>query len=222
MEAGYVVLRGVLDRASLAAMRDAFERCDRTRAGAGRARESGTRHVPLSFEEPAFDRIYSDPLVLGAASEVLGGPFRVLQAGGRDPLPGYGLQGLHTDWLPRASGEPPSVVTALWLLDDFTAESGATHVIPGSHRDPTPLPRSMRAPGHVHPGERAVAARAGDVLVFNGHLWHRGTRNRSDGPRRVLQCQFVVAEHQRPDADRPPLPARFSAAARALLEARGA
>ena len=123
--------------------------------------------------------------------------------------------------MPRTPGEPYSVVTALWLLDDFTAENGATHVIPGSHRDPRPLPRSMQAPGHSHPDELTVAADAGDVLLLNGHLWHRATSNRASGPRRVLQCQFVVSEHASPDMERHELPERLSDVARYLLQGGG-
>ena len=105
---------------------------------------------------------------------------------------------MHTDWRPRSPHEPFHVATALWLLDDFTAENGATRVVPGSHRDPRPLPKSFRAPEARHPNEQLVAARAGDVLVFNGHLLHSGTRNRSDAPRRVVQCPFVAAELRPP------------------------
>jgi ectoine hydroxylase-related dioxygenase (phytanoyl-CoA dioxygenase family) len=41
-----------------------------------------------------------------------------------------------------------------------------------------------------HPDERLVTMPAGSVLVFNGHLWHSGTRNRSTANRDALQLSF--------------------------------
>ena len=85
------------------------------------------------------------------------------------------------------------MATALWLLDDFTADNGATRVVPGSHRKGA-VPKSFADPERHHPDETIVIACAGSVLVINGHLWHSGTRNRARGPRRVVQCVFVASE----------------------------
>lgn len=193
---GYAVLEGVADAAWLARLRQAFEDSVPA-AGAPAARaESGTRHTAnlLTRSERDFEAVAAHPRVLAAVEHVLRRPFRVLQLGGRDPLPGFGLQGLHTDWLPRSGHEPYAVVTAIWLLDDFTARNGATRVVPGSHLVPRALPKSMQAPGARHPSQVVVEARAGSVLVFNGHLWHGGTLNEESGPRRVLQCQYVARD----------------------------
>jgi ectoine hydroxylase-related dioxygenase (phytanoyl-CoA dioxygenase family) len=124
---------------------------------------------------------------------VLKRPYAIFNAGCRDPQPGFGQQGLHTDWTPIRSGDPFIVTTTLWLLDDFTPTNGATRVIPGSHLSLKPLPKAMQQPLAVHPEQRIVTARAGSVLVFNGHLWHSGTKNAAGGPRRVLQIQFKAA-----------------------------
>jgi hypothetical protein len=183
-DGGYVVFPDVVPPRALADMRDAFER-----AAARAAREGGTRHAEIAGE-PAFAVVHSEPRVLAAAEHVLGRPFTLRQLSGRDPLPGFGQQGLHADWRPRAAWEPYSVVTALWLLDDFTPDNGATRVVPGSHRMSGMVPRNYADPEAHHGGERVVIAPAGSVLVFNGHLWHSGTRNRTSGPRRVVQCIF--------------------------------
>ena len=45
-------------------------------------------------------------------------------------------------------------------------------------------------PGVPHPRERVVTARAGDAIVFNGHLWHSGTKNESDARRDALQIVY--------------------------------
>jgi ectoine hydroxylase-related dioxygenase (phytanoyl-CoA dioxygenase family) len=186
------VLLDVLIAPELITLRAAFEEA----VGAGTSgdeRQTGTRHVEdLKGKNPVFEAVAGNPRVVAAAQHVLKRPFRILQLGGRDPLPGFGQQGLHTDWLPRTSGQEFSVVTALWLLDAFTADNGATRVIPGSHVKPNLVPKSMQAPENHHKDERVIVAPAGCALVFNGHLWHSGTRNRSKSSRRVLQCQFVM------------------------------
>jgi ectoine hydroxylase-related dioxygenase (phytanoyl-CoA dioxygenase family) len=79
------------------------------------------------------------------------------------------------------------MITALWMLDDFTAENGATRVVPGSHRITRALSKNLAQPLARHPDERIVIGRAGDVLIFNAYLWHSGRRNESKGPRRAVQ-----------------------------------
>ena len=108
-------------------------------------------------------------------------------------------------------------VTPLWLLDAFTAEGGATRVVPRSHMDPRPLPKSMRAPASRHPEQVVVQAPAGGVLVFNGHLLHSGTQNRSARSRRVLQCQYVARELARPRVAERAAPPHWSNAVRLLM-----
>jgi ectoine hydroxylase-related dioxygenase (phytanoyl-CoA dioxygenase family) len=209
---GYVVLPDIIDTGWLARIRTAFE-------PAADSERSGTRHAgELIQKDEAFDGVLTHPKILAAVYHVLRRSFKVLALGGRDPLPGYGLQGLHTDWYPRtAASEPFSVATALWLLDDFIENNGATRVIPGSHLWLKPLPKPMKQPEAKHPNQRIVIAKAGSALVFNGHLWHGGTRNESSRPRRVIQCQVVAREMGLMAQTQPDIPARLTPAARYIL-----
>lgn len=218
-EAGHVILREVVGPTDLVRMREAFERALGPAPDAAVRKPTGTRHADvLAGGDPVFDVVTTHPRVLAAVRAVLERAFKVFQMSGRDPLPGYGAQGLHADWIPRAPGEPYSVVTTIWLLDDFTEANGATRLVPGSHRDPRPVPKSMAAPASRHPDEVLAVAPAGSVLVFNGHLWHSGTRNGGTGPRRVLQCQFVARDSVRP-GEPPDVPERLGPAARYWLGA---
>lgn len=214
---GFALFERLAEPAWLEAARDAFEATVRE-APEATGRQSGTRHIEqLDFEEPAFDRAYAHPTLLAAVHHVLHRPFKLLVFGGRDPLPGYGAQGLHTDWMPRTPGEAYSVVTAIWMLDEFTPDNGATRVVPGSHVVPRPLPKAMQAPASSHPDEVRVGGPAGSLLVFNGHLWHSGTRNDSQRPRRSLQLQFVACDRMRPGLERV-VPERLGPLERFLLE----
>jgi ectoine hydroxylase-related dioxygenase (phytanoyl-CoA dioxygenase family) len=147
---------------------------------------------------PVLQQAWLQTRALAAVHLVLQRPFRLFSVGERTARPGRGLQGLHTDWLPRSRGEPFSVVTVLWMLDAFTMNNGATRVVPASHLSPQPLPRSQQAPRHHHPDEQVIEAPAGSVLLFNGHLWHSGTLNRSSQPRRSLQVQYIARDHAPP------------------------
>ena len=190
---GYLVFPDVIGPKWLEDLRAAFERAMREGPQTSDRKQTGTRHVAnLASKDPAFEGVRTFPKVLAAARQILKRPFRVSQLSGRDPLPGFGQQGLHIDWYQRSGSEPFSIVTTIWLLDDFTERNGATRLVPGSHFVPTPLPKSMQEPANRHPNQKIITASAGSVLVFNGHVYHSGTRNDSNAPRRVLQCLFLA------------------------------
>src|SRR5262249_1582533 len=118
----------------------------------------------------------------------------------------------------RGPGAPVGMVTTLWLLDDFTLDNGATRLVPGSHHMANPLPKRFLQPESRHPAEQQVIAWAGSVLLFNSHLLHSGTRNRSGARRRVLQGGFVPRDESPLGTGAPPdIPDRLGSAARYLL-----
>lgn len=179
---GYLVVPGALDAAWIGRLLRAFDDAA--------AQASGTQHVavsPATPEHEAWRALHQHPALLAVAAHVLGPLFRVRDAHGRNPLPGFGQQGLHADWPERAPGGGYHVVTALWMLDDFTAENGATRVVPGTHLITRAIPKSLGQPLARHAEERIITGRAGAVLLFNGHLWHSGRKNESRGPRRTVQ-----------------------------------
>jgi ectoine hydroxylase-related dioxygenase (phytanoyl-CoA dioxygenase family) len=186
---GYVVLDDVLDAAEVAVMRASAE----TQIAAARRdptrKHGGTDHLDLAHDDMrAFEAVSRSPRILAAVAHVLGAEFRLADLGFRGPRPGYGAQALHTDDVPLAPGDAYRAATAIVPLVDFTPVNGATRVVPGSHREP---PADVPAePGRPHPRERAVTARAGSAIVFNGHLWHSGTRNDSNARRDALQIVF--------------------------------
>src|SRR5262249_8961080 len=124
---GYVILAEVIGADWVARVRAAFEEAWAANQGTTTGKGTGTRHInDLVNSAPAFDEVYTQPRVLAAIYHVLRAPFRLGQAGGRDPLPGFGQQGLHADWVARSRGEQFRIVTTIWLLDDFTGENGPT------------------------------------------------------------------------------------------------
>jgi ectoine hydroxylase-related dioxygenase (phytanoyl-CoA dioxygenase family) len=186
---GYVVLPGIVDNASVAAMRSVIaERLEIARRDLTK-KHGGTLHLDDVVDAgAAFDPAWSSPRLLAAVAHVLGADFHVSGAGFRGPKPGYGAQALHADDVPIAAGDPFRAATAIVPLVDFTERNGATRVVPGSHREP--VRDAPAEAGPPHPRERVVTARAGDAIVFNGHLWHSGTKNTSVERRDALQIVF--------------------------------
>lgn len=198
-EKGYTVFPGLIEAPWLAALQARFEEiCTQEGAGAGVEvhQESGTRRLAdLVNKGGVFDRVYTHPKVLAAVAHVIGRPFKLSSLNARDALPGEGLQGLHADWGTGFDGRF-HVCNSIWLLDDFAAENGCTRLVPGTHRGEHPS-KVLDDPRAPHPQEEHLIAPAGTVAVFNSHLWHGGTLNRSaDRSRRALHCYFTAREHR--------------------------
>lgn len=152
-----------------------------------------------SFEGERTQRIYGVPEKLRAADPFIEHPL-VLAHLDRLLLPNYLLsqaqvinilsespaQPLHIDdaFYPWPRPRPPLSVATVFAVDDFTAENGATVVIPGSH-----VWSEDRFPQE---GDRRVCAAmpAGSCVLFLGNLWHGGGENYSGNSRLAITAQY--------------------------------
>jgi ectoine hydroxylase-related dioxygenase (phytanoyl-CoA dioxygenase family) len=191
---GFLPLPGILTPAQVAAFGvriDELARLEGVTAGLEVHQEAGTdRLADLVNKDPMFETCFTHPRVLAAIAHVLGGEFKLSSLNSRAALPGQGLQGLHADWSGAVAPGDYYVCNSIWLLDDFTAENGATRIVPGSHRSGKAPRDVMPDPSAAHPDEIQVIAPAGTVVIFNSHTWHGGTKNRSDRPRRAIHSYF--------------------------------
>jgi len=99
--------------------------------------------------------------------------------------PGEAAQLAHHDdgFYPVPRPREPLAAATIWAIDDFTADNGATVVIPRSHV------WDDRAPAPTDPREPAVM-RAGSCLLLLGTLWHGGGANRTDRGRLCVAAQY--------------------------------
>jgi len=146
---------------------------------------STNRVYALLAKAPSIAELVEHPAVVELLDHVLL-PDCLLSANlAINLLPGETEQNWHTDdsfyRVPRP--RLPLGVSAIWAIDPFTADNGATQVIPGSHRW-GPEPPADDSP-YVD-----VIMPAGSVVVFLGTLWHRGGANRSDAPRLAITPQY--------------------------------
>jgi len=154
-------------------------------------REVGaTRLADLVNKDAAFDVFYTHPRVLGAISYVLGEEIKLSSLNYRAALPGDGLQQLHVDWHEPVLPGDYKVCNSIWLLDDFSKANGATRIVPKTHLLGQ-LPQDVLIdPLASHSDEILLEAKAGTVAIFNSHVWHGGTRNCTEVPRRAVHSYF--------------------------------
>lgn len=91
--------------------------------------------------------------------------------------------------------DPRIEMPILWLtvqvpLSDINSpEHGPTQYVPGSHYSGRQAPQ-VEAPEFEGHGPVTILCKAGDIYLHNPQCWHRGTPNRSDRVRYLLQQQY--------------------------------
>lgn len=108
-------------------------------------------------------------------------------------LPGESDQVLHTDdgiYPVRLPGMQLQV-SAMWALDDFTEENGATRVVPGSHLT-TNVNRYHTADNEFADQVVQAVMPKGSVLFYMGTTWHGGGANRTDRSRAGLINTYAL------------------------------
>lgn len=185
---GYVVVRNLLSKADVAAIRAGLAPFLR-REKMGRNDFEGfhsERVYALLAKDPVFARIAEHPLVLEVLDQLLLPTYLLSANLAINVHPGETPQAFHrdNDGGPFADRSKIHGVSTIWAFDEFTAGNGATEVIPGSHvwDDERPTANDSRAVPVTMP--------AGSVLIFTGSVFHRGGANRSGGTRLAITPQY--------------------------------
>ena len=101
--------------------------------------------------------------------------------------PGETAQTIHRDrwaWGKHLSHLEPQFNT-IWAITDFTAENGATQVVPGSTQWPDDQ--------EIQPEQITQAEmKAGSVLVYSGSVFHGGGANTSDQDRIGINITYAL------------------------------
>jgi ectoine hydroxylase-related dioxygenase (phytanoyl-CoA dioxygenase family) len=208
-EDGYVVVKGVLSDMQVAALLDRLEHLWRTegeKAGIENYFEPHTRRLASLAEKGSeFGPIFAHPLVLDACRAVIGNNVRLSMFNARDTLPRSPRQPFHCDinraFHPEREGHYS--LTAIWMLDEFTEENGATCILPRSHLTGEIPENALRNCFNPHPMEKYAVGARGDLLLLNGHCWHAGGENRSDQGRRGLLAHYLRGDYMpKPEENR--------------------
>ena len=178
----------------------------------------GDQWLPLEVGEQGLDYLIGHPVALALAQHLLGERFHLSEFAAHIIHPGNRIMDLHTDqwWMPQSAvpGKPairpgditrevqpygrpapaerpicPAVVLSfMWAISDFTAENGATRLVPGSHLSGL----------HPEPGcdydEVTVEVPAGGAVIWDARTWHASGRNRSTAPRVGVQTSYCAVQ----------------------------
>ncbi|MBU1378797.1 MAG: phytanoyl-CoA dioxygenase family protein [Alphaproteobacteria bacterium] len=171
-----------------AALDDACAQCREVQLRNGLPNTEGTAHHVLVFEGPFMDFLtrYS----LDAQIEAFFQSQYILNSFGavvtHKDAASYAMN-LHRD-VRTFTGELKLILNMLVMLDDFTLENGATHLLTGSHARPDrPSPEAF-----ARDSDR-LTGKAGTICLFDSNLWHAAGQNRTDTPRRAITLTFSKA-----------------------------
>lgn len=189
---GWALFEGALSEALLPRLRSDLRMVyERRRAiqisngiGDGMA---GTCHHILG-EQSAMDDFIAELPLHDFIRQFFGGPYILNSFGGfinEADGPGGYIGAIHRD-VRTFSQDFRLMLNMLVMLDNFTPENGATHIMPKSHGMADKPKQSAFEAAAV----RATGS-AGDILVFDSRLWHAAGHNQTADPRRALTLTFT-------------------------------
>ena len=109
----------------------------------------------------------------------------------------------HADWpfnqtnasrIPAPYADAMVHLSTIWMLTEFSEQTGGTLVIPESHRIPeNPSASTMDGidPDASSEREIQISGSAGSVLIYDSRLWHAVAPNRSTEPRVALIVRYA-------------------------------
>ena len=162
-------------------------------------------HVPTLFDYDKSQRIWNLPAKLQQSEKLIEHPILLslvramldedcvlsdISATSIGPNSG-GSGAWHIDapltQMPEPLPEIPLAVQNAWIIDDFTVDNGATHVVPKSHL-------SRKKPGWGYDdieNEIVLSAPAGSLAMWTSHTWHKSGENITNTPRRAILGYYI-------------------------------
>lgn len=193
---GYSVLDSGYSKEELAQLSEAF---DRTRfdyvqkygeVSLRSKNEFHTVRAPITHGDPLFVSVATNRNLLNVLGKLIVGKFILNQQNGVNSPPGetYNQGAWHRD-LPYQHyvSNTPLAVNALFCVDDFTLENGATFVLPATHK-------SVNYPSasFIQRNALQVEARAGQYILLDCMLFHSGGFNQTKKDRRAVNHVYTI------------------------------
>lgn len=191
-EEGYTILEGVIEPELLDALSEDLARIEREEKVVPAQNlfegTSTVRVYNLLARGKVYERIPEHPAVLPLVERVLDRGCLVSSLSSIAIDPGQTAQPIHADDQMIPLGKPHAAIicNTMWALTDFTAENGATRVVPGSHREgrnPVPFEELASVPAEM---------KRGSVLVWHGSLWHGGGANTTSARRLGVAMNYCA------------------------------
>ncbi|HYF48809.1 MAG TPA: phytanoyl-CoA dioxygenase family protein [Planctomycetota bacterium] len=188
---GYTIVEGVLSREQIDATNEALESIFEREKEIGPIRGWHNQTYKVAYMLPQkhalFRSFCQNERLLPLMQLLLGKNCILASLNGLTMTPGGQSQQLHIDQNETVPGNV-LYINALTTLDDFTKENGCTRVVPYSQNRIFKFKQMDHAAA-----EKEVVyleAPAGSVIAYNGGLWHAGSQNRTNKPRRAIHPFF--------------------------------
>lgn len=188
---GWMLVESVIDADLVFRLKEDLHRAEgacreiQVRNGIGSHTE-GTVHHLLGMGD-GFLEFLRRAFLHDSIREFFGGPYILNSFGGvinRKGRSAY-VAGIHRD-VRRFTTDLKLMLNMLVLLDDFTADNGATWFLPGSHRF-----SARPSQDEFFANAVRVTGAAGSVVLFDSRLWHAAGENRTDRFRSALTLTFT-------------------------------
>ncbi|MEM7078345.1 MAG: phytanoyl-CoA dioxygenase family protein [Pseudomonadota bacterium] len=178
-EQGYTVLEDAASADDWQALRSAILKAGYPAAGG----------ASLLQKYPVVAQAAINPKMMALAEFSVGAGFILSNIASTIRRRGDEQIGLHCDqvWHPVPFPEHNLFLTACWACDDFTLESGATTIAPGSAAKRRPPNLNDIAAAPTIP----IECKAGSIAVWDGRIWHDNANRTIDGERAVLHVSYT-------------------------------
>lgn len=195
---GYALLDAGYAPAELRGISDAFESARKAYIethGETRLRSLDEFYTVRSLlTQPAgketFLALALNPNLMAVLKQLIQGKFILNQQNGivNPPQEGYNQSAWHRD-LPYQHfvSSRPLAINALFCVDDFTFDNGATFVLPASHKA-EPFPSRS----HVERNATQIEAKAGSFILLDCMMFHAGGFNKTKVARRAVNHVFNI------------------------------
>ena len=193
---GYAVIPSVLDEDLIAKIASSMHGAHaRIIAEVGherleRAGEMGVLRAMMGYDATFF-RLLEQPEILALVDATVGEQAILHLQNGfilpshTEATPRVFQNVFHRDF-PRYLNGYVASINVMLAIDPFTADNGATLVVPGSHQQP-----AQPDTAYMERSAIPVTCTAGSLVAFDSTLWHAAGRNTSGAERLAINHQFT-------------------------------
>ncbi|MDF3074716.1 MAG: hypothetical protein K0S54_2383 [Alphaproteobacteria bacterium] len=186
---GYVIWRNLVPMATVA---EVWREMDRLHQNTpmGRSVFEGfhtQRIYNVVAKTRVLDQLWMHPTVIALAESYLDDQIQLSVASTITSYPGQTAQVLHRDdgYYPLPRPRPPLSLNCLWAIDPFTAASGGTLIVPGSHTNAS----------EERPAQKPISVEMppGSAVFYDASLFHGGGANVSQDRRAAVSAVYCRA-----------------------------
>jgi hypothetical protein len=152
--------------------------------------EYNTIRSPLTHGSDAFLKLALNDNLMSILKKLIQGKFILNQQNGiiNPPQETYNQAAWHRD-LPYQHfvSTKPLAINALFCVDDFTCENGATFVMPASHKT-----EAFPSENYIKKNALQVQAKAGSFILLDCMVFHAGGYNSTKSSRRAVNHVYNI------------------------------